>query len=299
MGGRIGVESTPGAGSTFWFELRLPLAPVPLTEPPASDLSGLRVLIVDDSAINRTGLQRQMEGWGMRASTAVGGRDALAQLREAAAAGEAFDIVLVDFHMPEMDGVELARQIRADAPLGAVRLLLLTSSARRGDGSGAKAAGFDGFLVKPAPPDALRKVLEAIQAQPADRASTAMVTRHAVPLVAPPAPATAPSPGCRVLLAEDNAVNQRVAVLLLERLGCRVDVAGNGLEALDLSGRLPYDIIFLDCQMPELDGYGAARAIREREAGGLRVPIIALTANAMIGTRGPPASRSRIARAAP
>jgi CheY-like chemotaxis protein len=88
-----------------------------------------------------------------------------------------------------------------------------------------------------------------------------------------------------VLLAEDNAVNQRVAVLLLERLGCRVDVAGNGLEALDLSGRLPYDIIFLDCQMPELDGYGAARAIREREAGGLRVPIIALTANAMAGDR--------------
>ena len=116
-----------------------------------------------------------------------------------------------------------------------------------------------------------------------------MVTRHAVaePLVAPPpaAPATAPSRGCRVLLAEDNVVNQRVAVLMLERLGCRVDVAGNGLEAIDLSGRLPYDIIFLDCQMPELDGYGAARAIREREAGGPRVPIIALTANAMDGDR--------------
>ena len=116
-----------------------------------------------------------------------------------------------------------------------------------------------------------------------------MVTRHAVavPLVAPkaPVPATASSPGCRVLLAEDNAVNQRVAVRMLERLGCRVDVAGNGLEAIDLSGRLPYDIIFLDCQMPELDGYGAARAIRKREAGGPRVPIIALTANAMDGDR--------------
>jgi two-component system sensor histidine kinase/response regulator len=285
MGGRIGVKSTLGAGSTFWFELRLPLAPVPLAGPPASDLRGLRVLIVDDSAINRTGLQWQTEGWGMRTSTAAGGRDALAQLRRAVAAGEAFDIVIVDFHMPEMDGVELARQIRADATLDGVRLLLLTSSARRGDGAGA--VGFDGFLVKPAPPDALRKVLEAIQTQPEDRASTAMVTRHAVavPLVAPPAPATAPSPGCRVLLAEDNAVNQRVAVLMLERLGCRVDVAGNGLEALDLSGRLPYDIIFLDCQMPELDGYGAARAIRAREAGGPRVPIIALTANAMDGDR--------------
>ena len=143
------------------------------------------------------------------------------------------------------------------------------------------------FLVKPAPPDALRKVLEAMQVLPADRASTTMVTRHAVaePLVAPPVAAPAPSPGCRVLLAEDNAVNQRVAVLMLERLGCRVDVAGNGLEALDLSGRLPYDIIFLDCQMPELDGYGAARAIRQREAGGPRVPIIALTANAMEGDR--------------
>ena len=287
MGGRIGVESTPGAGSTFWFELQLPLAPIPAAEPPASDLSGLRVLIVDDSAINRTGLQRQAEGWGMRASTAVDGRDALARLRGAAAAGEAFDIGIVDFHMPQMDGVELARRIRADARIGAVRLLLLTSSARRGDGAGARAAGFDGFLVKPAPPDALRKVLEAMHVLPADRASPTMVTRHAVaePLVAPPVAAPAPSPGCRVLLAEDNAVNQRVAVLMLERLGCRVDVAGNGLEALDLSGRLPYDIIFLDCQMPELDGYGAARAIRKREAGGSRVPIVALTANAMEGDR--------------
>ena len=286
MGGRIGVESTPGAGSTFWFELRLPLAPIPPAEPPASDLSGLRILIVDDSAVNRTGLQRQAEGWGMRAATAVDGRDALARLREAAAAGEAFDIGIVDFHMPEMDGLELARRIRADATIGAVRLLLLTSSARRGDGAGARAAGFDGFLVKPAPPDALRKVLEAMQVQPEDRASTTMVTRHAVaePL-APPTPATAPSRGCRVLLAEDNVVNQRMAVLMLERLGCRVDVAGNGLEAIDLSGRLPYDIIFLDCQMPELDGYGAARAIRAREAGGPRVPIIALTANAMDGDR--------------
>jgi two-component system, sensor histidine kinase and response regulator len=287
MGGRIGVESTPGAGSTFWFELRLPLAPIPAVEPSASDLSGLRVLIVDDSAINRTGLQRQAEGWGMRASTAVDGRDALARLRGAAAAGEAFDIGIIDFHMPEMDGVELARRIRADATIGAVRLLLLTSSARRGDGAGARAAGFDGFLVKPAPPDALRKVLEAMQVPSADRAGTTMVTRHAVaePLVAPPVSAPAPSPGCRVLLAEDNAVNQRVAVRMLERLGCRVDVAGNGLEALDLSSRLPYDIIFLDCQMPELDGYGAARAIRKREAGGPRVPIIALTANAMDGDR--------------
>ena len=195
MGGRIGVESTPGAGSTFWFELRLPLAPIPAAEPSASDLSGLRVLIVDDSAINRTGLQRQAEGWGMRASTAVGGRDALARLRGAAAAGAAFDIVIVDFHMPGMDGVELARQIRADARIGAVRLLLLTSSARRGDGAGARAAGFDGFLVKPAPPDALRKVLEAMQVLPADRARATMVTRHAVaePLVAPPAAAPAPA----------------------------------------------------------------------------------------------------------
>ena len=195
MGGRIGVESTPGAGSTFWFELRLPLAPIPAAEPSASDLSGLRVLIVDDSAINRTGLQRQAEGWGMRASTAGDGHDALARLRGAAAAGEAFDIGIVDFHMPGMDGVELARRIRADATIGAVRLLLLTSSARRGDGAGARAAGFDGFLVKPAPPDALRKVLEAMQVLPADRARTTMVTRHAVaePLVAPPAAAPAPS----------------------------------------------------------------------------------------------------------
>ena len=205
----------------------------------------------------------------MRAAAAVDGRDALARLREAAAAGEAFDIVIVDFHMPEMDGVELARQIRADATIGAVRLLLLTSSTRRGDGAGARAAGFDGFLVKPAPPMPCARCSRPCRSRPriarvprwspATRwRSRSWLRRRAVP---------APSRGCRVLLAEDNVVNQRVAVLMLERLGCRVDVAGNGLEAIDLSGRLPYDIIFLDCQMPELDGYGAARAIRAREAG--------------------------------
>ena len=289
MHGVIGVDSIQGKGSTFWFELRLPLAPNHSADA-QPDLKGLRLLIVDDSNVNRGILERQAEGWGMTVGTAARGADALEYLRSAAKGGTRYDIAIVDYNMPEMDGVELARRIRADATVAGTKLLLLTSSARRGDGQGARDAGFDGFLVKPAPPDTLRKVLGAMRAaQPGQ--DQAMVTRYAVAepvrkVVSAERPAVElPPTGRRVLLAEDNAINQKVAILMLERLGCRVDVAANGIEAFDLSGRLPYDIIFLDCQMPEMDGYTAARAIREREAGNGRIPIIALTANAMDSDR--------------
>jgi PAS domain S-box-containing protein len=289
MGGRIGVDSAVGKGSTFWFELRLPLAPDHTVDDPA-DLSGLRLLIVDDSTVNRGILERQAEGWDVKAGSAPDGATALDYLRAAARSGEPYDIAIIDYNMPEMDGVELARRIRGDASIRATRLLLLTSSARRGDGQGARDAGFDGFLVKPAPPETLRKVLGAMRGTNR-RDGRTMITRYAVaePIKVSSSverrPVDLPAAGRRVLLAEDNAINQRVAVLMLERLGCRVDVAGNGLEAVDLSGRLPYDLIFLDCQMPEMDGFSAARAIREREGGNSHVPIIALTANAMDADR--------------
>ncbi|HWA14854.1 MAG TPA: response regulator, partial [Gemmatimonadales bacterium] len=288
MGGRVGLDSVLGKGSTFWFELRLPLAPNHTVEAPV-DLSGLRLLVVDDSPVNRGILERQAEGWGMMVGTAAGGPAALEYLRSAAQAGTPYDIAAIDYNMPGMDGVELARRIRSDPALGSTRLLLLTSSARRGDGQGARDAGFDGFLVKPTPPDTLRKVLGAMKSL--NGGERAMVTRYAVAapvkeVVSAERPAVVlPPAGRRVLLAEDNAINQKVAILMLERLGCRVDVAGNGIEAVDLSARLPYDLIFLDCQMPEMDGYTAARAIREREAGNGRIPIVALTANAMESDR--------------
>jgi PAS domain S-box-containing protein len=289
MGGRIGVDSTPGQGSSFWFELRLPLAPNHSVDAPA-DVAGVRVLIVEDSAVNRSILERQAEGWGMIVGSAASGAAALEYLRGAAQGAAPYDLAIVDYNMPGMDGIELARRIRADTTIAGTRLLLLTSSARRGDGQGAREAGFDGFLVKPAQPDTLRKVLGALRAVPEGN-DHRMVTRYAVAQpMTPPVPVERPTvelpvAGRRVLLAEDNAINQKVAILMLERLGCRVDVAGNGLEAVDLSSRLPYDIIFLDCQMPEMDGYTAARTIRAREADTSRIPIIALTANAMDADR--------------
>jgi CheY-like chemotaxis protein len=165
--------------------------------------------------------------------------------------------------------------------------MLLTSSAKRGDCELARSSGFDAFLVKPAPPDMLRGVLHTMRAMAGNQ--TQIITRYMIapPVVTQNVLATTPGPipltgaAHRILLAEDNAINQRVAVLMLKRLGCRVDVAGNGLEAVEFAARFPYDIIFLDCNMPELDGFGAARAIRATERGGTRVPLIALTASVL------------------
>ncbi len=289
MQGEIGLDSRLGDGSTFWVELPLPLTDAPHLAGPVADLTGVSVLIVDDSSISRTVLQHQLGGWGMRVATAGSGTEALERISASAAAGTPLLLGIIDLGMPDMDGMELAAQIRANPAFGAMRLLLLTSSASRGDGAEARAAGFDGFLVKPASPDALRQVVATMHNLTGDRFGEVLVTRHVaarpvVPGPAGPSPTAPDMAGHRVLVAEDNPVNQRVAVLMLERLGCRVDVASNGLEAVDLANRLPYDIIFLDCRMPELDGYDAARAIRAGETGG-RTPIVALTANALEGDR--------------
>jgi PAS domain S-box-containing protein len=286
MEGAIGVDSVPGQGSTFWFEVRLEPAARPQTQDITAKFAGQRVLIVDDSQINLKILQRQLEAWGLRASPAFSSREALDLLRQADTRDDRFAFGIIDLHMPEVDGLTLGRHIRANQSWSGIKLLLLTSSGRRGDCEQARNAGYSGFLVKPAPPDTLRGVLHTMLTDTEEQIVTRyMVTPPVVPEKSGPAAAaltpTAAGTGYRVLLAEDNAVNQRVAVLMLKRLGCRVDVASNGLEALEFAEKLPYDIIFLDCHMPELDGFGAARAIRARETDGQRIPIIALTANVM------------------
>ena len=211
----------------------------------------------------------------MPATCAASGAEALDCLAAASASGAPFDIVITDDQMPEMDGPELGRSIRADGTLGNPKLILLASSVLEGEAERRRDAGFAACLLKPVPRAQLRRTLAALAAPDSEM----------TPDRGAPPPLDVPrAPTARVLLAEDNAVNQKLAVKLLEKLGCRVDVAANGREALAMCQAVPYDIVFMDCQMPEMDGYEAARMIR-REESGRHTPVIALTANSMPGDR--------------
>lgn len=311
MQGTIGVKSVPGQGSQFWFTARLASQAEPAAEQIASwaTLRGRRVLIVDDNATNRTILEQQVLNQGMVPETVVDGERALEHLRKAAAARTPFDLAILDLQMPGMDGWTLARQIKDDPEIRLVRLVLLTSFSQRGDALAAQAAGFEAYLTKPIRQshlyDCLSLVLngQTAGAIAAETPITPLITRHTV------SEARVRTRG-RVLVVEDNFVNQKVAAKMLEREGYRVDVAANGLEAVEAVARIPYALVFMDCQMPELDGFDATRLIREREAeAGVwpvdsrvspesqdsilstkstaprRVPIIAMTANALKGDR--------------
>ena len=294
MGGGIGAESAAGEGSTFWFTL--PLAEDPSAPPevaPLPDLSGLRVLIVDDNPVNRRVLSEQLESWGMSHEAVSGGAAAIEALRAAADRGEPIHIAILDYFMPGMDGEGLAQAIRADRILRHTMLIMLTSSGRRGDGRRFQEAGFAGYFVKPVRASTLMDALATAWGAQLEGKESAIVTRHtlaesgsksAAPRIASgggATPAGLPFEHVRVLVAEDNVVNQKVACRLLEKLGCRVEVAANGREAVEMTARIPFDLVFMDCQMPELDGYDATREIRKREGAGKRTPILAMTANAM------------------
>jgi len=286
MQGQIGVASTPGAGSRFWFTVRLGRVPEPDGGPdqagePLASLRGRRALIVDDHAINRTILAHLFETYGLRYAGVEDGAQALEALRHAAAAGTPFDLAIVDRQMPGMDGLDLARRIKADPALRPVRLVLVTSLGRRGEAKAAREAGIAAYLTKPIRHRQVLECLALVLRDPdpaAPAGAEALITRHSL------AEAQARTRG-RVLVADDNPVNQKVAAKMLEKLGCRVDVVGHGREAVEAATRLPYDLIFMDCQMPEMDGYEATAAIRARESPGSRVPIVAMTANALAEDR--------------
>ena len=313
MGGQIGVMSAPGSGSCFWFTARLKKCAAGLVGPatPQAGLTGKRMLIVDDNATNRTILQHYAVVWGMSHESAADGSEALDLMRNAATRDEPFDLVVLDMCMPGMDGLHLARTVRAEFACAQTHLILLTSLMDRGHAEEARAAGVSAQLTKPLHCEALyRQLCQVVDAGKAPEGAPTAVSTHGTGAAAVSAPTSVPEAApleghkIRVLLAEDNAVNQKVAVRMLEKLGCRIDVAHNGKEAVAAVAKIPYDLIFMDCQMPEMDGFEATQAIREREASNVerdtsnvssgpfdvsrstfpaarRLPIIAMTANAM------------------
>jgi PAS domain S-box-containing protein len=282
MGGGIDVESEVGKGSTFrlraCFELaKGPVAPRP--EVPPETLRGLPVLVVDDNATNRRILQEMLTSWGMKPTLAPGCNQAMAHLLRAAAEGEPYPVVLLDAMMPGMDGFELAQWVQDQPELGATILLMLSSAARAGDAERCKEVGVAIYLTKPLKQsELLRAVLTACQSPPAPGPCVTEADALRTP--------DGGVGGLKVLLAEDNAVNQRLAVRLLEKDGHAVQVVANGREAVAAVAREHFDVVLMDVQMPEMDGLEAARRIRAREqAEGGHVPIIAMTAHALKGDR--------------
>ena len=271
LGGELWVTSELGVGSTFSFTARLGIAPEPaLAAAGSRELRGRRVLVVDDNETNRFILSEQLSAWDMRPVAVPSAAEATATLREAARSGHPFELAVLDLVMPGTDGLALARRIRADPALAGLALLLLTSdqSVTREE---VESAGISTSLSKPVRHFELRGALMSLVG-----ASSAPVAEAAPP----------PGLGVRALVVEDNRVNQLVAAGILENLGCTVDVAEDGIAAVELLTR-PHDyaVVLMDCRMPRLDGFDATRQVREREPVGRRVPIIAMTASALEGER--------------
>ncbi len=293
MGGEIGMESEVGKGSTFWFTARFEkgLEPPTRLAPERNGWSQLRVLVVDDNATSRQILRHQIFAWKLQKGSAASGYEALETLRAAAAEGRPYDLALLDIEMPQMDGLTLARAIKAEPAIAATRLIALTPLGHAPAESKLQAAGIEAALSKPVKQSRLFDcIVSVIGKEKATHLGAPKTGGDPSPQLS--ADTRALLEGARILLAEDNAVNQKISIALLKKLGCSAEAVSNGVEVLEALQRIPYALVFMDCQMPEMDGFEATRLIRKRELDASHpcpwaapMYIVALTAGAMQGDR--------------
>ena len=292
MGGEVWVESHDGEGSVFHFTMRVGLAPGVSSGQmaPVTSMAGLSVLVVDDNATNRRILAEQLSSLGLVVSTADGARGALTELWRARAEARSFALIIMDYHMPDMDGLQLAERMKEFPGVVASSIMMLTSGGQAGDVARCRELGLAAYVTKPLSQRALYEtVAQVIGAGAAAQGLVVPATRKDSTLMSSPfgASAVTPQPSLKVLLAEDNFVNQKLAVTMLTKRGHRVTVANDGVEALALLDRESFDVVLMDVHMPNMGGFDATAKIREIETrtGRARIPIIALTALAMSGDK--------------
>ena len=291
MGGTIGVTSREGKGSTFWFTLPMTIdqeAAVTVVE--EADLSGVRLLIVDDREINRRTLEEQVAGWGMRYASCSSSDEAIQMLLRGHEAADPFQIAIVAYHDEHSESEELGRKIKGDERLRKTVLIMIASIGKRGDAKRMQDVGFAAYLVKPVHQSILMDALATAWSATLKGQPLQLITRHSLAEARaekkPIEPEAATAMRVRVLVAEDNPVNQKLAIRMLEKCNLAADVAANGREVIEMLEKTAYDLIFMDCQMPEMDGYEATAAIRQAEReSGKHLAIVAMTANAMQGDR--------------
>ena len=290
MGGEVDLISELGRGSTFSFTIPLDIAHRTTTSSGVEDrldpgLEGQRVLVVDDHQINRFVMRELLDRWGLHPAECGSGAEALTILRQAKAQGQPFGLALVDYHMPQMNGLELARSINEDPALRGLLVVMMSSVTRQLTAEALQNAGCYGYLVKPLHQSDLMDAVVSAWEQRAAGTPPSFGNDPSNPIIRP---REFGDGEVRVLVVEDNAINQKVAQRMLVDLGCRVDLATNGKEALELIELVAYAVVFMDVQMPQMDGLQATASIRTREQGGNRhLPIVAMTAHAM------PADRQR------